>query len=284
MNAVTALELQVGALRLALRPDLGGSIAGLWHGGVPVLRSTEPAALTSPREAASFALLPYSNRLGQCRFSWRGVDYETLPNFGDSPHSLHGVGWLRAWQVEAQDTHSATLRYVHLPDAHWPFAFAAEQYFELTEDSLRLRLRLSNQDLREQPVGLGWHPYFPRRAHSHLKMTLAQRWELDALKIPTHAVSQPGLDADVADLNYDHCFAGWTDAALIEDACFRLQLSSTLRHAVVYTPPDRSFFCVEPVSHVNDAIHFDAPLAHGLVALAPGASTEAAMTLRITPA
>jgi aldose 1-epimerase len=40
-----AVELSAGALRLALRPDLGGVIAGLWHGGLPVLRSTEPLAL-----------------------------------------------------------------------------------------------------------------------------------------------------------------------------------------------------------------------------------------------
>ncbi len=40
-----SLELRSGDLRLALRPDLGGSIAGLWLGDVPVLRSTEPDAL-----------------------------------------------------------------------------------------------------------------------------------------------------------------------------------------------------------------------------------------------
>ena len=34
-----AFELRAGALRLALRPDLGGAIAGLWHHGVAVLRS-----------------------------------------------------------------------------------------------------------------------------------------------------------------------------------------------------------------------------------------------------
>ena len=35
-----AFELRAGALRLALRPDLGGCVAGLWHHGVPVLRTS----------------------------------------------------------------------------------------------------------------------------------------------------------------------------------------------------------------------------------------------------
>ena len=92
-------ELHAGALRLVLRPDLGGSIAGLWHRHLPVMRSTEAADLAGARQSASFPLVPYSNRLGYRRFRWKGHDYTTLPNFDDSPHSLHGVGWRRPWEV-----------------------------------------------------------------------------------------------------------------------------------------------------------------------------------------
>lgn len=89
-------ELRAGALRLALRPDIGGSIAGLWHGDLPVLRSTAPAQLALARSSGCFPLVPYSNRLGYRRFRWKGRDYSTAANFDDSPHSLHGVGWRRA--------------------------------------------------------------------------------------------------------------------------------------------------------------------------------------------
>lgn len=276
-----AIELKAGELRLALRPDLGGSVAGLWHHGLAVLRSTEPAALQSPRDSASFALLPYSNRLADRRFHWQGAEHRTLPNFEGSPHSLHGVGWLRAWQLEMQDERSATLGYRHEPDGHWPFAFTARQRFELDGDRLTTQLSLSNTDAREQPVGLGWHPYFPRRQRSRLQLATAQRWDVDAQQIPWRAVAQAGIEAEIADLAYDHCFSGWERSALIEDECFRLRLSSTLDHAVVFTPAGRDFFCVEPVSHLNDAIHRADPLAHGLIALPPGASTEATMTLQI---
>ena len=49
-----AIELHAGALRLALRPDLGGAVAGLWHRETPILRSTEPAALDGARASAMF--------------------------------------------------------------------------------------------------------------------------------------------------------------------------------------------------------------------------------------
>jgi len=278
---VQVVELNAGALRLALRPDLGGSIAGLWHRGTPVLRSTEPAALEGPRTAASFPLLPYSNRLGFRRFRWEGAEYTTAPNFPDSPHSLHGTSWQRAWRVDAADGRSATLSLHHTPDADWPFAFEARQHVGLDDDRLTLHLTFTNTDVREQPVGLGWHPYFPLRTHSHLRMAVQGRWESDVRQLPTHTTPLPGIDAPVASLRCDHCFFGWQGTALIEDERFTLRLDSTVNHAVVFTPSGRDFFCVEPVSHANDAIHFEDPAAHGLRALAPAATATASMTLQI---
>ncbi len=133
MQTPTPPELRAGALRLALRPDIGGCVAGLWHGSLPVLRSVEPANVEGPRLAGSFPLVPYSNRLGYRRFRWQGADYTTQPNFLDNPHSLHGVGWHRAWQVVSCTASQAELRLDHAPDADWPFAFEARQVFTLDE-------------------------------------------------------------------------------------------------------------------------------------------------------
>jgi len=279
-----AIELHAGALRLALRPDMGASIAGLWCAGTPVLRSVEAAALASPRAAACFALLPYSNRLGFRRFRWRGVEYTTAANFTGSPHSLHGVGWLRAWQVLECSARAATLCYQHTPDAHWPFAFAARQHMALHENQLRLHLALRNTDTRPQPAGLGWHPYFARRTHSHLCMQTQYQWELDPQQLPQSKIKNIEINEKINHLSYDHCFSGWNGAARITDECFTLRLQSSLRHAVVFTPAGRDFFCVEPVSHVTDAIHMPDPAAHGLLALAPGAACAADMVLTIEKA
>jgi aldose 1-epimerase len=50
----------------------------------------------------------------------------------------------------------------------------------------------------------------------------------------------------------------------------------------VFTPQDRDYFCVEPVSHVSNAIHMADPAAHGLRTVAPGESFEATMKLDVT--
>ena len=55
-------------------------------------------------------------------------------------------------------------------------------------------------------------------------------------------------------------------------------------YLVVYTPADKPFFCVEPVSHVNNAIQMTEPTAHGLCDLAAGATLEASFRLEVEPA
>lgn len=274
-------ELRAGALRLALRPDLGGSIAGLWHDGVPLLRSTEPAALDISHKSASYPLVPYSNRLGYCRFTWQGQAYTTEPNFPDSPHSLHGVGWLRPWEVVSATEHELVLRYGHTPDAAWPFAFEAVQHFRLTPRQLEMRMAFTNTAETAQPVGLGWHPYFVKRAGSHLQAVVTHRWESDATKLPTHLSPQAALDGPVAQLGVDHCFAGWSGTAQLRDEAFAIELRSSLPYLVVYTPDHRDYFCVEPVGHVPNALQMQRPADHGLQTLAPGGSTDAWMTLDV---
>lgn len=277
-----AIELQAGELRLALRPDLGGSIAGFWRAGLPVLRSSEPAALERARLAGCYPLAPYSNRIGHARFRWAGQEQRTRPNFDASVHSVHGLAWQRAWRVEAGDARSARLALAHTPDADWPYAFDLEQRFELGAEGLRVTLRIVNTDARTQPLGLGWHPYFPRRTRSRLHAELTQRWESDAgTGLPTRRVAQHGIDGDVAHMDYDHVFDGWQGSARIRDERLVLRLTSSLDRLVVYTPPAKDYFCVEPVSHVSNAIHMAEPLAHGLRAVEPGQAFEAWMQIEV---
>lgn len=277
----SALELQHGPLRLVLCPDVGGAIAGFWHGTTPVLRSTDAAALDSARASGAFVLVPYSNRIGQRRFAWQGEQHTTQPNFDDGPHSLHGVGWQRPWRVQAHDTASATLVLEHAGDADWPYAFEAEQRLALDDKGLVVTLKVTNRADRPAPIGLGWHPYFPKRSRSRLHLELSHRWDRGEDELPTARHAQPGIDADVAHLQYDNCFEGWRGPARLRDEALALTLTSSLGYVVVFTPQDRPFYCVEPVSHVDDAINAPDPAARGLATVEPGGTVEAWIRLDV---
>ncbi|HEU5293264.1 MAG TPA: aldose 1-epimerase [Burkholderiaceae bacterium] len=284
VDDVNAVQLQQGPLRLALRADCGGAIAGLWRDGLPVLRSCEPHQLQSVRDSGCFALLPYSNRIARRQFRWLGRAYTLASNTHDEPHNLHGTAWLQPWQVTQRSADRVTLDYTHPSDEFWPFAFHAEQMFELRPDALRITLQVSNIDARETPMGLGWHPYFVRRVRSRVHLELQHRWDADDTKLPIKQVAQHALDADVAVLDLDNCFDGWRGPARIRDERLSLRMTSSLTCAVVYTPRQRDFFCVEPVSHVNNALGSGEPKARGMLALASGESAQAWMQLDIAAA
>ncbi len=186
-----------------------------------------------------FPLVPYSNRLGYRRFRWRGKDYATRANVAGSPHSLHGLGWQRPWRIVSSSALEVVLELRHAGDADWPFAFTARQYFALSAASFSARLQLSNDADAEQPVGLGWHPYFVKRPRSRMHIELSHRWDADATLLPTRKVAQPGIDSDLSHLDFDNCFEGWRGPARIRDERFSLQLASSLPYLVVYTPPDK---------------------------------------------
>lgn len=275
------LSLQAGGLRLNLRPDLGGAVAGLWLDDLAVLRSDAGATPGHARESACFPLVPYSNRLGQRQFKWKGRSYRTEPAAGEDSQSLHGVGWRRSWTVTDSAADRAVLELTHPSDAEWPFAFHAQQVFELTPTSLRVSMTATNIDARTAPMGLGWHPYFPKRSRSRIHLEVAERWDNDASKLPVRKVAQSGIDADVAALDFDNCFEGWRGEARIRDERLSLRLSSSLGRVVVYTPRDEPYFCVEPVSHLSNAIHMDEPSAHGLATLASAQPSSAWMLLQV---
>jgi aldose 1-epimerase len=280
MNTV---ELRQGPMRLALRPDLGGCIAGLWFGEHAVLRSAPPSSLEGPRGSGSFPLAPYSNRLANRRFEWLGRGYTTASNFDTGyPHSLHGSVWTKPWRMLAADDSTAALACRQPADEHWPFPFEAVQMLRLSEQGLHASLSLTNTHTQPQPMGLGWHPYFPRRSRSRLHLECTGRWECEpATKLPTHRVLQSSIDADVRHLDYDHHFDGWRSKAWVRDEKLSVVLTSSLEHVVVYTPPTSDYFCVEPVSHLADAIHREDPKAHGLRIVEPGETMQAWMQIGV---
>ncbi len=278
--------LTAGLFRCEIAPALGACIAGLWFDGIPVLRSPGASQLTSVRQSGSYPLGPFSNRVGHASLQWNGTSHPLVRNFGDDPHAIHGVGWQRPWTVLEADDCFALLSYEHKPDTSWPFAFDASQAFRLTDNALEVTLSITNQSDTPTPVGLGWHPYFVKRARSHIAFDATGRWEMDDLKLPTHRLATKGLDQDCATLDIDHCFDGWSGTVHLRDEMLHTRLTSPLSRLVVFTNDTKDFVAVEPVSHINNAINLMAIRAAsadalGVRVLQPGESLPTEMSIYV---
>ncbi len=282
------MKLQYDTLVCELQPALGGCIAGLWWGDLAVLQSTPADQLLSVRQAASYPLLPYSNRMAQAVLHWQGQQHPLFKNWAPDPHAIHGVGWERAWSVLAQTPHSALLGYQHAPDASWPFAFDATQSFTLSPQGLAMTMSITNRADHAAPAGLGWHPFFVKRPGCHIAFTAQARWEMGPDQLPVQRLPSTGLHADVAVLVVDHCFDGWSGEAVLHDDQITARITSTLEHLVVYTLPQRGDIAIEPVSHANNAFNraaqgLDDPRALGVITLQPGETFSCAMRIALEP-
>ena len=283
---MNVLRLSSGPLACELRPDLGGCIAGLWFQGEPVLRSTPAADLHSARLSGSYPLVPFSNRIGEATLWWQGTGHPLVRNAGAEPHAIHGVGWQREWQVLEADETFALLAYEHQADASWPFTFDSSQTFRVDPEGLSLTLSVTNQSDRPAPLGLGWHPYFTKRAGSRLRFAASGRWEMGADKLPTGHRADTGIDAPCAELDVDHCYDGWDGTAVLTDERLSVTVSANLSHLVVFTNGTRDFVAVEPVSHANNALNLmsqgQGADRLGVRILAPGQSLTAQMRIAIS--
>jgi aldose 1-epimerase len=275
---MTLLSLRTGRLAVVLAPAAGGSLARLTVDGVDILRPMTQADIASGKgsNAAAYPLVPYSNRIKDGQLIFEGEAFHLKRNWPGVNHPMHGDGWAHGWQVENSDARSAEISYLHERaggDGGWPFRYRARLFYRLDDDRLTVRMVLENLEDRPVPAGIGLHPFFLRDADTELACRAKAVWAADADVLPIERVMLPpqwdfAASRRVDGIALDNCFDGWDGRAAITWPTRRLRLaleaSQPFRHLVIYVPPGRDFFCVEPVSHANGLV--------GLSPLGPGAT------------
>ena len=140
----------------------------------------------------------------------------------------------------------------------WPWRYTARQNVRLAPGMFSLELAVTNLDPDQvMPLGLGWHPYFPRGASATLCTTASQMWRNDGTGLayesepsslfagsPVALESIEGLD------NFFVCEA--PELTLQLDHA-KLTLAGQGAGFHLFTPPGQSWFCLEPVTHVPNA-------------------------------
>lgn len=267
---------------VTLLPSAGGSIGSLRLRDIPILRGCADDE-TDPLHTACFPLVPYVNRIADCRFDFAGRRWQLAPNFGAHPHCLHGVGWQRPWRVAWTDGRAARLELVHDSDADWPWPFEAEQLFEVADAGFSATIRIRNTANEEVPAGLGFHPYFPRLPDSRLTARLGAAWTADATQLPLARVQPDHFgdwargDTPARDQLVDNAHEGWDGRAEIRGGGLVVRMTATGTDGLhLFMPPGADFFCAEPVTHLPDALN-----RGRMPCLAPGAAFAITMRLSV---
>jgi aldose 1-epimerase len=305
---MSPITLQTNHLRAVIMPEAGASIAsfdavqnGTWQ---PLMRPSPEHAIATRDVSllASFNLLPWSNRIVGAAFNFQGQHYALRANTPQG-FAIHGDARERAWQVTSQSagTLTCTLNSSDFADFNFPFPFSAQITYRLADHTFDTTLSIANTGAQAMPAGFGFHPYFNRgfgaseRDEVKLQFTAGGVCPplpgMAAQPIPRSSGTQQQPDGTFTPIpdamsfatltsigarDIDHCFGGWNGRATIAYPSAGVNLGfecdPVLGHIILYTPPGKPFFALEPVTHANDGFNLLAAGVpnHGIHVLQPG--------------
>lgn len=275
-------------MEAVLDPLNGATIARATWRGHHFLR---PQNSTGDVLASScFPLVPFSNRVANSAFCWDDDEIVLQPNHpGDagSP-AIHGLGWLRPWEIDHATDQEARLVLEHDGGTGWPFRFRVFHDFQVSGNRLELALSYTNLEERSVPAGLGFHPYFHLGEDTVFRGQHRGEWQTDHHCIPTQLLDA-GRPVDwwdgqpVATRNVDTVYTGREGSMHIEwpdrQLGLKIEPSEDLSFTTIYVPAGGDFFCVEPVSHMTDAFNRSGTDT-GMRILEPGESWTVSVLLR----
>lgn len=284
-----ALSLRAGDLEAVLWPSLGGRVAALHTLGGPDWLEPIPADLPQDQALLSggcYPMAPYCGRIDHGRFAFEGRAVALPPHPISAPHSLHGIAWQTSFVGARLSENTATMTLDHPGGGGWPWAFSLVQTVRLTADALDIAMAITNADTASQPVGLGFHPFFPRREGVELTFNAERHWRLGPTLAPIAAEAVPermdfARPRAVVE-GFDDIFSGFDGAGRIAwpYGAAAMSASRNMGDATLFSPRGRPFFCFEPISHVPNAHNRDG--MPGLAVLQPGEALEVEMRLRVS--
>ncbi|HEY4234805.1 MAG TPA: aldose 1-epimerase [Lacipirellulaceae bacterium] len=251
-------------------------------------------------------LFPFPGRIAGARYNFGGREYALEPgdNFGNA---IHGFVLKRAWRVVEQTASRVVGEFHASRDdrtilERWPADFRIRVSYEVRGRELVSDIRYENVGDGPLPCGFGTHTYFrlPLGEGGSAEETIAtvpvsRYWDL-AEMIPTGQQSavtpEQMLDGkkplggrafDTTFTGLAHDSTGVVRTELADPRRGRRVLQTfdkVFAQCVVYTPPHREAFCMEPYTCVPNAIKLhSAGVETGLQILQPGQSF--ATTIRI---
>ncbi|HEX7803227.1 MAG TPA: aldose epimerase [Pseudoxanthomonas sp.] len=237
------IRLSRGDIEITVAPQAGGRIAQITRGGVGQLASFDESN-NAMIAWGCYPMLPWAGRVRRGAFEFEGKVYRLPLNMG--LHSIHGVGFAMAWEVDSHNAQRVELS-LELPrDERWPFGGSAHQRIELEEDQLLLTLSVSAGPVA-MPATIGWHPWFLKP--DRLRFAPSGIYPRDEDGIATLPVASPSPGP------WDDCFIN-TEAVTLERGKQQLTLSSNCSHWVVYDQ-SAGATCVEPQSGPPDAFNIE---------------------------
>ncbi len=269
---------------------------------VPIMRPSLPGSLELGKSTdfSSYTLAPYSNRIRNHVFGFRGRQHQLRPNWPDG-QTIHGDVHGEPWRVTQPDpsTLNCEIDSSEITDLNFPFQYRVRCQYKLEGEEFITTLELTNTGSEVMPAGFGIHPYFQRRipgssSDCTLEFDAGGWYQASNPKdpIPDSAAGPIPNDKNFSQARaingqfIDGVFNGFAGSATLAwpGSGYRMKLEADpiFSHFVVFTAPDGTI-ALEPVSNATDGFNLHArgiPNV-GVRELEPGETMRGSITLRL---
>lgn len=240
-----------------------------------------------PTRSGNPILFPFPNRIRDGKYTWQGSTFELPTNDPARKNAIHGFVCRSPWRLVEQgaDAEAAWVvgefqasRDGSAAQALWPADYLIRVHYRFEGRKVRLSATMVNTDKKDLPYGLGYHPYFrvdPFGGEETLITVPARKyWPLDGNlpmgeRLPVDGPRDLRQDRRCGDLQVDDVLADLEISGRNEEG---LAVIGSLRHpalprklevlagpefreVVVFNPPHRQAFCIEPYTCTTDAIN-----------------------------
>ncbi len=303
MAEIQVHQLQNKHWQVGILPQTGASVAygRVRYGGVwlDVMRPTPAQDYGNSSLTSSFLMIPWSNRLREGKIHHNGTIYQ-LGNIKSDGTAMHGDVRQREWTVLHADetTIRLGLDSTKQENINFPFRFYTEVEYKLRDADFRMTIKLKNIDQRDFPAGFGFHPYFVRPDGDNtpqVKIPCEMHYELENA-LPTTGIPQAlpehldfhrlrAIDEREIDDVFTRRVGEKSAQILYPQWNIKLDYNADglFKHFVFYTPKNKPFFAVEPVTNANDGFNlYDEGIAEtGVFMLKPNQEKQATAYLHV---
>jgi aldose 1-epimerase len=243
--------------------NLGGSLQELIIDGHQLIEDLDP--LTYDYTYASSILFPFSNRIADGMYSFKGERYQLEVNQTEENNALHGLIYDKPFKLVEQNCTereaSLVLRYEEVNQAQgFPYTYTVELKYVLTKGGLSLRVSVKNTDAKTFPFTIGWHPYFVSRNLSTSSVHFKSKKAVlcDERKI-TLGLNDIDIDDKVviANKTLDDCYVLDFNEVKFETPNHSFVLSSTEKESFLhlYTPKRGNTIAIEPTTGISNSFN-----------------------------
>lgn len=261
------LEIVSENYQIQVNPDEGGRVERFTYSrGGKILDIFKPKPERNFEQDGvplygSFAMVPFCNRLFPEAIVTSDGPLTVPRNWSEESCAIHGLGLSEAWNpvnVNKDSCHLSTT----LNSIEGKCLGIGIQEFEVSDrNGFLSRVGFHNTQFDWILAGLGFHPWFNlANGDAYLETVAEGKFNTDSKLFPTsynELVCKETILSSTQNNGMDSCFGGWGGKSRLALGKFDLilEISSMANNLHVYINTDLDAICVEPVSHVTNAMY-----------------------------